>query len=104
MEEQAIATTELTRDAAGFGSVLAVVVVLALIVQGIVSRRIAHAELERDVERYSVQTVEVITPTRMKATPGPRFLPATSARSPTRRSSRALTVICGAGPWTSASM
>jgi RND family efflux transporter MFP subunit len=47
---------------------LAVLVVLALIVQGIVSRRSAHAELERDVERYSVQTVEVITPTRMKAT------------------------------------
>jgi RND family efflux transporter MFP subunit len=48
--------------------VLAVVVVLALIVQGIVSRRSAHAELERDVDRYSVQTVEVIAPTRMKAT------------------------------------
>jgi RND family efflux transporter MFP subunit len=47
---------------------LAVLVVLALIVQGIVSRRSAHAELERNVERYSVQTVEVITPTRMKAT------------------------------------
>ena len=47
---------------------LAVVVVLALIVQGIVSRRTAHAELERDADHYSVQTVEVITPTRMKAT------------------------------------
>lgn len=48
--------------------VLAVVVVLVLIVQGIVSRRTAHAELERDADHYSVQTVEVITPTRMKAT------------------------------------
>ena len=48
--------------------VLAVVVVLALIVQGIVPRRTAHAELERDADHYSVQTVEVITPTRMKAT------------------------------------
>jgi RND family efflux transporter MFP subunit len=48
--------------------ILAVVVVLALIVQGIVSRRTAHAELERDADHYSVQTVEIITPTRMKAT------------------------------------
>jgi RND family efflux transporter MFP subunit len=47
---------------------LAAAVVLALIAQGILSRRAAHGELERDVERYSVQTVEVIAPIRMKGT------------------------------------
>ncbi|MDR5757203.1 efflux RND transporter periplasmic adaptor subunit [Caballeronia sp. LZ035] len=47
--------------------VAALVVVVALVAQGIVSRHAAHAELERDVSEHSVQTVEVIRPARMKA-------------------------------------
>jgi RND family efflux transporter MFP subunit len=48
--------------------VLALVVIVALVAQGIWSRRSAHAELERDAKEHGVQTVEVITPMRMKAT------------------------------------
>jgi RND family efflux transporter MFP subunit len=47
--------------------VLALIVIVALIAQGIFSRHAAHAELERDANEHGVQTVEVIKPVRMKA-------------------------------------
>ncbi|SAK62890.1 RND transporter MFP subunit [Caballeronia temeraria] len=47
--------------------VIALVVVIALIAQGIGSRHAAHAELERDANEHGLQTVEVIKPARMKA-------------------------------------
>ena len=43
-----------------------IVVVIVLAAQGIFSRHAAHAELERDADRNSVQTVEVIRPMRAK--------------------------------------
>jgi RND family efflux transporter MFP subunit len=48
--------------------VIALVVVIGLIAQGLFSRHAAHAELERDANEHGMQTVEVIKPLRMKAT------------------------------------
>ena len=48
--------------------VIAAIVIVVLVAQGILSRHFAHAELERDANEYSVQTVEIIAPTRMKPT------------------------------------
>lgn len=48
--------------------VIALVIVIVLVAQGIWSRHTAHAELERDAGEHSVQTVEIIKPTRMKPT------------------------------------
>lgn len=60
------------RDAAGkpplrksrgrLWAVLAIIVVIVLAAQGIISRHVAHAGLERDADQNSVQTVEVIQP------------------------------------------
>ena len=47
--------------------VIGLVVIVALVAQGILSRHAAHAELERDANEHGVQTVEVIKPARMKA-------------------------------------
>ncbi|WP_250513185.1 efflux RND transporter periplasmic adaptor subunit [Caballeronia sp. INDeC2] len=47
--------------------VIALVVIVALVAQGILSRRAAHAELERDANEHGMQTVEIIKPSRMKA-------------------------------------
>ncbi len=46
----------------------AIVIVVVLVAQGLVSKHAAHAELERDAQQHSLQTVEVIEPMRMKPT------------------------------------
>ena len=48
--------------------VLALVIVVAIVAQGIWSRHAAHADLERDAAEHGVQTVEIIKPARMKPT------------------------------------
>ncbi|MDR5771549.1 MULTISPECIES: efflux RND transporter periplasmic adaptor subunit [unclassified Caballeronia] len=57
-----------TRKRGRMWLVIALVVVVLLVAQGIWSRHSAHAELERDAGEHSVQTVEIIKPTRMKPT------------------------------------
>lgn len=47
---------------------IALLIVVALVAQGIFSRHGVHAELEHDANEYSMQTVEVIKPVRMKPT------------------------------------
>jgi RND family efflux transporter MFP subunit len=49
-------------------AVIAILIVVALVAQGLFSRHAAHAELERDAGEHGVQTVEVIKPMRQKPT------------------------------------